>query len=241
MVIAGCSASRQIAGKNSVSGTGNAIETINRALSKNLTNTGFFIQKGKISTNSEGGRITLFFNMKFKKPDTYLISIRSRTGLEAFRIFLNSDTVLINDRLNQTVLIGEPLDFVQIAGIPFELLRVSMGDLFINRPEIRNNEGCINNEIKIDDYFMGLIIKSTVNCNISKTEKVMLTSGTPEEFINISYSKYRINDYNNPGKIIINDFSRKIKISIAVEKFIVPWLGEINFIPGSGYAVKRLK
>ena len=37
--------------------------------------------------------------IKYELPDKYLISIRSKAGIEAARIFITKDTVLINDRI----------------------------------------------------------------------------------------------------------------------------------------------
>jgi hypothetical protein len=240
LILAGCAGSKKVADQGGVMDRDTGLEELGQTASKNLTNTGFFIQKGRISTSNENGRINLYFTMKFKNPDVYLISIRSRTGIEAFRIYLNKDTVLINDRLNQDLLIGEPYDFEKITGVPAGLLKISIGDLFINKPGIDKDMKCLNGELKIDDYYMGLIVKTIIDCNIDKVKTVLLTSGTPDEFINITYSKYKSNEYSIPGRIIINDFRRKIKISLSIEKFVVPWFGEINFIPGKGYKIKKL-
>lgn len=213
---------------------------IKEAIDNNITNDGFFINKGKISTSGETGRISLYFTMKFKKPGIYLISLRSKTGFEAYRIFISRDTVLINDRLNQTLLTGSTFDFERISGIPAELLKISVGDFFYNNPKFEQQESCINEEIKISDYFLGMIIKTTLDCNMGKAKSLMLTTGITDEYINIEYKKFRDDNNKLPKIVEVYDFRRKIKIKISVHKYSSPWYGDIQFIPGSGYSIKPL-
>lgn len=213
---------------------------VSTAIGNNLTNEGFFINKGKISTSGEEGKISLYFTMKYKIPDVYLISLRSKTGIEAFRIFLNKDTVLVNNRINQSVMIGKRGDFERISGIPLELLKISIGDLFYNLPKVNDGIECKNGELKIEDYFQGLIIRTTLDCSKNRPVKVLLTTGATEEYINIDYSKFRSDKTGVPKFVEIYDFRRKIKIKISITKYSAPWYGDIKFIPGTGYDIKPL-
>lgn len=207
---------------------------------QNITNSSFFIERGKISTSGEGGRINLLFTMKYTQPGKYLISLKSTTGIEALRVYLTEDTVLINDRIKLVTLYGKPFDFAKIAGLPAALLKVSVGDLFITDKNKEIPQKCIDNSLTITDYFQGLIIKSIIDCKIGKTKNVILTSGIPNELISIFYSKHKQDGYEIPGRIEVNDFRRKVKIVIRIEKYYVPWFGEMIFIPGSGYKLRKL-
>jgi hypothetical protein len=235
-----CSTSRK--GVNGINtDPGKTVEDIvNSTAERNLTNEGFFINKGKISTSGDEGKISLYFTMKYRLPGVYLISLRSKTGIEAFRVYLNKDTVMINNRLNQTVLIGKARDFERISGIPVDLLKISVGDFFYNYPKGNPGTECINNEIRIEDYFLGLIIKTTIDCARGKPKKVMLTTGTSEEYINIDYEKFRTDKAGVPKFVEVYDFRRKIKIKISITKYSAPWYGDIKFIPGTGYDIKPL-
>jgi hypothetical protein len=160
--------------------------------------------------------------------------------MEAFRLYLTADTVLINDRLNKSVLYGSINDFERIVGLPAALLRVSFGDLFYIDPKLQEDELCIDNEIKLNEYFLGLMVKSTIDCRNEKVKSVLLTTGVPDEFITIEYKKGRDDNIGLPRKVEINDFRRKIKITLSLDKYTAPWLGDIEFIPGTGYQVKPL-
>lgn len=208
--------------------------------SRNITNGGFFIQKGRITTAGEAGRINLLFTMKYVKPAKYLISIRSITGMEAFRVYLSSDTVLINDRLNEQLLIGRPVDFERLTGIHPDLLRISLGDIMLTGNETTGENGCDGGRIELESYYKGLLINSTASCGIEKVVSVILNKGLPEGMINIEYKKHRFDYYRIPRRIEVNDSRKDVRITIRIEKYISPWVGDVEFIPGRGYNVKRL-
>lgn len=235
-----CATTYKRAGKSTENINQPAIEILNSVFNKNLTGTGFFVEKGKILTSGENGRISLYFTMKYLKGSKYLISIRSKTGMEAFRVYISNDSVLVNDRLNKNVLYGNTNDFQKITGIPADLLKVSVGDIFMNRPMTENSNQCVNNEIKIHDYYQGLIINSTVDCLIKKTKSAIISTGGVNEFIVIKYSRFRDDAFSVPKKIEVNDPGRKIRIIISIDKYSAPWVGEIQFKPGEGYSTRPL-
>lgn len=236
----GCAGTKELTFEGNSGISKNAAQVVSKTVRRNITAGGFFIHKGRILSTDENGRISLYFTMKFTPPSKYLISIRSKTGFEAFRVYLTEDTVLINDRLNKSVLYGNANDFERIVGLPAALLKVSLGDLFLADPKLQPDEICIENEVRINEYFMGLMVKSTIDCRIEKVKSVLLTTGVPDEFVTIEYKKAREDNYGLPRKVEINDFRRKIKITLSLDKYTSPWVGDIEFIPGLGYTVKPL-
>jgi hypothetical protein len=236
----GCGGAKKLTSGGYGSEGKSAASVLRNTIDRNLSNSGFFIHKGRIQTSGESGRISLFFTMKFAPPANYLISLRSKTGIEAYRIYLTPDTVLINDRFNKSVLYGNINDFERITGLPAALLKVSYGDLFLIDPKLQPDEVCIDNEVRLNEYFMGLMVKTTINCLNDKVKSVMLTTGVPDEFITIEYKSTREDHNGLPKKVEINDFRRKIKITLSLDKYTTPWIGDIEFIPGTGYSVKPL-
>ena len=231
--LTGCAVSGKL-GDNSNVSSYNTKEILKSTSLKNLTATGFFIQKGRITTYSSEARIVLFFTMKYSTSGNYLISLRGRTGIEAFRVFMTKDTILVNDRLNQRLLYGNPKDFAYISGLPVELLKISVGDFFVNKPSLETapaNPG----EIRLIDYFEGLSIHSSIDSRREKLKEIYINSGDGGNGISLEFSKYRDDSYNVPRKIEINDAYRKIKFVIQIDKYIAPWVGEFEFIPGKNY------
>jgi outer membrane biogenesis lipoprotein LolB len=215
-------------------------EVLKSTDAKNLTHAGFFIQKGRIITLSENSRISLYFTMRYNSEGKYLISLRSRTGIEAFRVFLSYDTILINDRINRQLLYGKPSDFEKISGLPAELLKVSVGDLFSNKPVDKGNGNCVDGQLEIYDYFLGFILNSVIDCKRDKLKSVKIDTGAPGNYITINYLKFREDNYSVPRRIEINDSGRKIKIVLLIDKYLAPWVGDFDFVPGSGYPQKPL-
>ena len=43
-----------------------------------------------------------------------------------------------------------------------------------------------------------------------------------------------------PKIVEVNDFSRRIEIKIAINKYTTPWYGDIEFIPGNGYSIRPI-
>jgi len=236
----GCAVSKSTEAKISELSQINGQKTVQITEKQNITNSSFFIEKGRISTSGDGGRINLLFTLKYSQPGNYLISLKSTTGIEAFRVLLTEDTVLINDRMNQITLYGNPYEFEKISGLPSALFKLIFGDFFISGNNKEILQDCLDNSMTISDYYKGLIVKSIIDCKLGKTKIVTLTSGAPNELINIFYSRYKPDRYKIPGKIEVNDFRRKVKIIIKIEKYSVPWSDEMKFIPGNGYKLRRL-
>ncbi len=214
---------------------------IEKVSAKNLTNSGFFIRKGKIITRSSDARFNLFFTMRFNTQGKYLISIRSRTGIEAFRVYIDGDSVLINDRLNRNVLYGNTRDFAKITGLPVNLLKISFGDFFFNRPSTKDGTDCSKGEILLNDYYLGLTVNSKIDCSRDKVKSIIVSTGEPDKFISVDYSRFRDDNYSVPGRVRINDPLRKVGITLTIDKYMAPWSGDIEFEPGEGYKLKPIK
>jgi hypothetical protein len=240
ILLTGCTVTRPVSSIGTQANAASVDEIIKVTESQNITGSSFFIEKGRISTSGEGGRINLMFTMKFAQPGIFLISLKSITGIEAFRVFITTDTVLINDRINKVTLYGRPYDFEKISGLPGELLNISVGDLFVGERMKSNETGCSCNSLHINDYYRGLIINSIIDCTIGKAKSVTLTSGIPNEQINIFYSGFRSDLYRLPRRVEVNDFRRNVKILIRIDKYTVPWTGGTEFIPGAGYKLRKL-
>ena len=99
-----------------------------RIENQNLTKRNFFIQKAEIEILSEEENQKLIASIKFIYPDQYLISLKSKTGIEAARIFITDDTVLINDRINRKLYFGKPAQLKNKYGISPAVLPVVLGD-----------------------------------------------------------------------------------------------------------------
>jgi hypothetical protein len=217
-------------------------ESIEKIKKNNITENSFFIEKGKISISKSEEVKNFYFSVKFIKPDDYLISIRAVAGIEIARIFLSRDTILVNDRISRKTLYGKASVVEEIVRFPLELIKVGMGDIVLIKGIDKNSKKCFNGRMIFEGYFKGQKIIYVVDCNKQKLISASISNSILNEDVNLYFNKYkRIGSIKVPKKIEINDSIRNVKIFIRIEKIKIPWNGEIEFVPGRGYEVKKLK
>ena len=62
-------------------------------INQNLTVRSFFIERAEFKIISNDGEKSGIGTIKFLMPDRFLISIKSKTGIEVARIFLTGDSI----------------------------------------------------------------------------------------------------------------------------------------------------
>jgi hypothetical protein len=238
LLIAGCATGKNI---NSIILCGDWGKIIENTVNNNITESGFYIQKGRLNLKSEKEKVGLYFSVKYARKNKYLISLKGKSGIEALRIFISNDTLLVNDRINRELLYGRPEDFERITGIPVELLKVIFGDvpeynLKVESPyQVDKKE-----EIRVEGYFKGLKYYFNVNCRLQKMSNLIISTGLKEENIIVSNNKFRGDNKLIPVETSVYDPVRKIKIEIRNQKFIIPWYGDIEFIPGANFKKRHI-
>jgi len=236
-----CSVSR-----NTFSNTGSTgySEDINRIIlktySKNITDLGFYIQKGKIQLIEGKRKLNFLYSVKYARRDIYLISIRALNGYEALRVFINKDTILINDRVNKELLYGSKNDFEKLTGIPVEFLKICFGDIIDYSKGSVNNVNIIGKELVITGMIFGIEAITTINTETYKVRSVKLSSAYSKEEITADYRKYKGDNHIIPGETLIYDSKRSVQLIIKNQKFIVPWYGDIDFVPGRNYKERHI-
>ena len=95
---------------------------------RNITNSSFFIQKAEFSFTSREGSKRGVGSIKFEWPDRYLISIKSRSGIEGARILATSDSLFVNDRINRKFYYGSMEYIKNKFGIATSLIPILLGD-----------------------------------------------------------------------------------------------------------------
>lgn len=209
------------------------IESINN---QNITNNNFFIQKAELEFTTQDGTEKLLATIKFINPDQYLISIRSRAGIEIARIYFSGDTILINDRINRKQYFGSSEYLTGKYGIPESVLPVILGDFIADNLSGNSTEKCLDGKLDINSIVNGIRIKYIIDCKKGKSILAITENSLNITKIEIRYSDFLKNrDVLYPGKIEIKDFQRNINIQIKIHRLESPWNGIIEFIPGNKY------
>lgn len=216
-------------------------QLIDSVYRKNISYEGYFIEKADILINTNGKSEKFLLTARFKKPDKFLVSIRNTAGIEGARIYITKDSVFVNDRINSRLLFGKTSSLERKTGIPADLEKVAFGDL------IFGNEQAVNHYESRDNQMFIVNIKDNYEWRISLD--LSLRKVRAYEITNIGNGKKRSFKFDNFSKgnrpvpllITFEDKERNINARLRISRIKIPWTGEIEFIPGSGYTKEVLK
>jgi hypothetical protein len=211
------------------------------AKNQNSTTGNFTVAKADIQIKTSNGTERVVGSFKYENPDKYLISIRSRVGIELVRIFISEDTLLVNDRINRKLYFGSSAYLEKKYNIAFLAMPLIFGDYIIdnkqdNYKSYKKNgklsQYCILGQRKIQ-YIIDIKKKKTVSAII------LNDSGSTE--ISINYNGFIKNGANLfPGRIRIEDLKNSLSVDIKIKNVESKLKGKIEFIPGNKYELKRL-
>lgn len=239
--LSGCSVSRKSNVINIEDAAAGSI-TEKSISERNLTRGNFYIQKAEIVINSEGEEVNLLATLKYQKEGKYLISIRTRSGIEVVRVLLANDTVLANDRINKKLYRGSTAYLDSKYGISFGTLPVILGDYIYDNNIGESNIGCNSGKAEIFKFVGGRKIEYLVNCRTIKVEVAKFNSESGEGKIEVTLGNHtRSGNYIYPGTIKITDSKRKSDIKIEIKKIEFGTDGNLKFIPGTNYEEIILK
>jgi Domain of unknown function (DUF4292) len=236
-----CSQKLIISENNYISDNNTVQDIINKIKKNNINKEGFFIEKANISIKTINGSKKFLLNSKFQIPDKYLFSIKSSTGIEGERIYIEKDTLLLNDRNEKKLLFGKPKDLEKVSGIPYFIFKRIFGDLISEESSEIISLEKINNQIVFIQKSEEGIWKSVLNPKIEKVKSTEFSKNIGREKIEIIYSKFKKEGKHIPENIEYNDVNEGINIKIRILKIIIPWDGEVEFIPGKGYIKEEIK
>lgn len=200
----------------------------------NLTTFDFNIRKATIELNGKFGSQKILANIRYRRPCNYLISLNSRLGIEVARIFLDSDTVLINDRINRKLFYGS-LGYIEAKyGISKNAIPLIFGDYIFESNGIYDK--CINGKIGFIEFVEDHRISGEINCSNYKIINVLFGGESGVGQIQIQYDNFM--DRQGvifPRNIKMNDNEGDISLTIDYSDVDFDAVGDINFVPGSGY------
>jgi hypothetical protein len=169
-----------------------------------------------------------------------LISLRSRSGIEISRVFINRDSVYIVDRLKKKVYTGTVNYVGKKYGIPFSMFPVLLGDFI----------GVCGSENYTDRKDEGMIFKCSVNGislnyeidkGIEKVKKVYAENRYGNTLLSADFGKFKkVSTAIFPSKINWDDLERSIKVEISIKKIEYPWNDKLEFSYGNRYEVIEL-
>jgi len=209
---------------------------LNKVLKQNVARGSFFITKADVEVVSQNDRKVFVASIKFTLPDMYLISLKTKTGIEAARIYLTNDSVLINDRFNKILYYASTDKFLKKFGVNFEYVSLFFGDYkdikCLNGDTINFENDRIN--IKCRDNETELIYE--IDSKRNKVVGLRLGNEHTQREILLSFSDFiKLNSILLPQRIDIIGIDNIELIKINIRKINLPWDGDIEFVPGNRY------
>jgi hypothetical protein len=218
--------------------TGNILEIVNK---QNITNKSFFIQKAEIELVTTNETTKFIGNIRFEYPDKFLISLKTRSGIEGARIYINKDSILVNDRLNKKMYFAKADYFRLKFGLDQSILPLIFGDVILEKKCEEALNSCVDEKANVGCYIKGIYLKYIIDCNKGKVLMVSNMNNYNQTDIKINYSKYmKLGDILLPGIIEFKDSQHNISVKIKILKVDYPWDGNVKFIPGKGYELIEL-
>lgn len=242
-LLTSCSLARKSKSSEGFSGeesaAGNSIESVIR---NNISNNNFYIQKAEVKIIQENISVRFSTAIKFKKPDSLLIAVRSRTGIEAGRAFITKDTLIIIDRINKKVLVGTPEVIGTKYGINASLIFLILGDIIVEEKDRTTSLECIKGEFRKEFEIRGKDVEYIIDCQRKKIKQAYFVGDSKSGNITIGLSDIISSDIiQYPGRIEINDDMNSLRIVIEIKRIESPWDGKIGFISGQGYKVVKIR
>ena len=240
IVFSGCSAVKtgktRIINKSLISK-----DNIGETRKNNLSNNDFNVQRAEVVSNVNGDEQKFMASFKYKLPGIWLISMKSNTGIEAARVWITADTVLINDRLHKKLYYGKSSSLEKKYGIPVKAIPVLIGDFIEAEKMINDSIQCIEGINEEVAKFENFKVEYLISCRENKMISTKILNPGKSDIL-ISYSKiHKIENKKFPAKIRINDSEEKIVIVIQIRKIDFSKIDKMNFIPGKGYEKVLIK
>lgn len=235
----GCSVFKIQEGRNIINKTYVDIDNIKK---KNLTNNSFYIQRADIEIYSDGEKRTFLASVKFNRPDTFLISIRSKSGIEAARVFLTDDTLLVNDRINKIVYYGSGDELIFKYGFSGYFVPLLFGDFIFQAENFDDTVNCKEGVLNIISNYKKKGFKYCLDCYSERILSVEIVNEIDTRPIIIEYlDSEKKDEIDYYSKVQLSNLKGFERILLKFEKIEVPYNGYTEFIPGKNYEWVRIK
>lgn len=213
-----------------------------RLLGSNITAMDFDIIKAEIDIFNNGENRKLLCSIKYRKPGNYLIAVKHRSGMEAARIYITNDTIMVNDRIYKNLYIGSKDYLFKKYGIETRMLPLVFGDYLNSLRDAETIKDCKNGISEIQGYLDGKEIWYFIDCNKGKLKAVKISDRIGTSGININFDEFKKSGNNLfPGRITVEDTKGENKVIISIGEVEYRDSEKIEFIPGRNYKKIILK
>jgi hypothetical protein len=233
-LLTGCSS----AGKGK--STSNDVDSSNVS-DYNLTKGNFQIERADITYSERGNTDNFLMSVKFVFPDRYLVSIRSKAGIEAARIYIKGDSIFMNDRINQVYYYGKSEQVTKKWGISVSYMPVILGDLIVNSKLNNKVPECSEGVISFITNLKGNMCKYDIDCSYKKIVSSEFQAESPSQKVTLNYTKFvKTGNHKYPSIVIIGVGKDDRSIEMKIRKIAFDTDNDIRFVPGTKFDIEAL-
>jgi hypothetical protein len=156
---------------------------------------------------------------------------------------MTKDTLIIIDKINKKIRVGNPQVLKNKYGVEPAFIFVILGDFIIEKQSQELPLGC-RNGISSDQFIVGgRTVNYTIDCKRKKIVSASFEGDIKTGNIDMEFSDFIIlEDMLLPGSVNISNDLSMFKAKVEIEKATINYEGIIGSIkPGSNYIVLRLK
>lgn len=242
-LIQGCAVTKKKSELKDAEFSGGAmVRNIGSIVENNLSNYDFFIPKAEINIIQNNVSVRFIASIRFRRPDSILITVKTKSGIEAGRALITSDTILINDRINKKLMIGSPGTIGPKYGIEPALLFVLFGDMIVDKGERTTIMNCSKGIYEENFKRDGKEIRYKIDCDKGKAVGAYFEGDIRSGNITLFFTDI-VKDGNikYPRKIEARDDLNSLTILTEIKKIECPWYGKVTFHGGQGYKVVKIR
>ncbi len=208
---------------------------------RNLSENSFYIQKAEVEIRRGGERERFIASWKYEISGQSLISIRTKTGIEVARIYIDRDTVLVNDRINRILYYGKPGFIKRNYGVPAEYFPLLIGDYIEGSGNNVKEINCKQGKASLGVSLKGILTEYLIDCNKNKLVGADLYNDKRAKTAELRFFDFIRRDGGiMASRILVKYYDINAQMSINIDKIEYPWEGNITFIPGKGYEKQLL-
>lgn len=242
VIVSGCSLLRRSAGLPVKERKISNAELIEATLDNNISGRNFYISKASVVARTEGNLTRFIASIKYRRPDSLLLSIRATIGTEVARVFMTADTIMINDRINRDLIVGKPGARTLKYGISPDIFFMILGDLVLNGQSKSEIPECMEGNANYAGRINGKSIMYFIDCKRQKITKTRVEEDIYTGSVDLKFSKFgNFSGAVVPGRIDLTEPESRTEIRIEIEKMDSEWNGNIEFKPGTNYNVRHLR
>jgi hypothetical protein len=240
IILSGCSVSRRSGTRSGILPRSISLDSlIIRTIANNVSSESFVIKKAELEIRNGNIDEKLLLNIKQHKEGNFLFSIHGKSGIEAARVLISKDSILVNDRIKKKYFYSGTDYLTDHYGIPVSYIPIIFGDFVYDKRDIINSDKCSNGRLKVISFSGDTQIEYIIDCQIGKVVFTETKDIMTESKIEMKFSNFmKIEKFFVARMIEITDSGRNLVCIIKIMKIEAledDGIGDPGLIPGKNY------